>query len=108
MESSISDKQSEKQPVRVTILSRPYVLRTAGDPGELEQAAAAVNDLMLSIAARSPNSDSTHIAVLACLHMADKLRTLERELGNLKQRVDRKSEEFAGMLEQLIEEAGDH
>jgi len=108
MENGISDKQSEKQPVRVTILSRPYVLRTAGDPAELEQAAAAVNELMLTIAARAPNADSTHIAVLACLHMADKLRSLERELGNLKERVDRKSEEFAGMLEQLIEEAGDH
>ena len=97
----------EKQPVRVTILSRPYVLRTAGDPRELEQAAASVNELMLTIAARAPNADSTHIAVLACLHMADKVRTLERDLGNLKERVDRKSEEYAGMLQQLIEGLGD-
>ncbi|HXB75465.1 MAG TPA: cell division protein ZapA [Candidatus Acidoferrales bacterium] len=97
----------EKQPVRVTILSRPYVLRTAGDPRELEQAAASVNDLMLTIARRAPNADSTHIAVLACLHMADKLRILEREFSSLKERVDRKSEEFAGMLQQLIEAAGD-
>jgi cell division protein ZapA len=97
----------EKQPVRVTILSRPYVLRTAGDPRELEQAAASVNELMLTIAARAPNADSTHIAVLACLHMADKLRMLEHDLNSLKERVDRKSEEFAGMLQQLIEGAGD-
>jgi len=97
----------EKQPVRVTILSRPYVLRTAGDPRELEQAAASVNDLMLTIAARAPNADSTHIAVLACLHLADKLRILERDLSSLKARVDRKSEEFAGMLQQLVEGAGD-
>lgn len=97
----------EKQPVRVTILSRPYTLRTAGDPRELEQAAASVNELMLTIAQRAPNADSTHIAVLACLHMADKLRILERELSSLKERVDRKSEEFAGMLQQLIEAAGD-
>ena len=97
----------EKQPVRVTILSRPYFLRTAGDPRELEQAAASVNELMLSIAARAPNADSTHIAVLACLHMVDKLRCLEHELSSMKERVDRKSEEFAGMLEQLIEAAGE-
>ena len=103
MESSTPDKQ----PVRVTILSRPYVLRTAGDPRELEQAAASVNELMLTIAARAPNADSTHIAVLACLHMADKVRALERDLGNLKERVDRKSEEYAGMLQQLIEGMGD-
>ena len=35
-------------------------------------------------------------------------RTLERDLSQLKQRVDRKSEEFAGMLEQLIEGTGEN
>lgn len=97
----------DKQPVRVTILSRPYTLLATGDPREVEQVAASVNDLMLSIAAKAPNADSTRIAVLACLHLADKLRSLERDLNRLKERVDRKSDEFAGMLEQLIESVGD-
>lgn len=103
MESSPSDKQT----VRVTILSRPYVLRTAGDPHEVEEVAANVDDLMLTIAAKAPNADSTHIAVLACLHLADKLRTLESDLARLKDRVHRKSGEFAGLLEQLIASAGE-
>src|SRR6516164_8641724 len=94
---------SEKQAVRVTILSVAYTMLTSGDPQEVEEVAARVNDLMLSIAAKAPNADSTRIAVLACLHLADKLQTLERDLSQLKLRVDRKSEEFAGMLEQLIE-----
>jgi cell division protein ZapA len=97
----------EKQPVRVTILSRPYVLRTAGDPRDVEQVAASVDELMLTIASKAPNADSTHIAVLACLHMADRLRTLESELDRLRKRVDRKSEEFGAMLEQLISSAGE-
>jgi cell division protein ZapA len=92
----------EKQPVRVTILSRPYTVLTSGDPREVEEVAASVDDLMLSIAARAPNADTTRIAVLACLHLADKLRMLERDLNSLKLRVDRKSEEFAGILEQLL------
>jgi cell division protein ZapA len=100
-------KPADKQPVRVTILSRPYVLRTAGDPREVERVAASVDELMLNIASRAPNADSTHIAVLACLHLADKMRQLETELGQFKERVDRKSEEFAGMLEQLIASARD-
>ena len=99
------DTPPEKQAVRVTILSRPYVLRTTGDPREVEEVARSVDELMLTIAGRSPNADSTHIAVLACLHLADKLRTLERDLNRLKDRVDRKSGEFAGMLEQLIASA---
>jgi cell division protein ZapA len=97
----------EKQAVRVTILSRPYTLLAAGDPEEVEAVAASVNELMLSIAAKAPNADSTRIAVLACLHLADKLRTLERDLSLLKERVDRKSEEFAGILEQMLAASSD-
>jgi cell division protein ZapA len=96
----------DKQPVRVTILSRPYVLRTADDPREVEALANSVNELMLSIASRAPNADSTHIAVLACLHLADKLRMMERDLTSLKERVDRKSGEFAALLDQLIPTTG--
>jgi cell division protein ZapA len=98
---------AEKQPVRVTILSRPYTLRSTGDPREVEALAASVDELMLAIAAKAPNADTTHIAVLACLHLADNLRQLERELNELKDRVGRKSVQFAGMLEQLIASAGD-
>ena len=103
MESSPPDRQQ----VRVTILSRPYTLLTSGDSHEVEEVAASVNELMLSIASKAPNADSTRIAVLACLHLADKLRQAEREYSGLKARVDRKSEEFAGLLEQVMEEAGE-
>jgi cell division protein ZapA len=103
MESS----STEKQTVRVTILSRPYTLRVGGDAAEVQQVAASVDELMLAIASKAPNADSTHIAVLACLHLADKVHALERELSGLKDRVDRKSEEYASMLERLIAAAGD-
>src|SRR5271166_4864774 len=99
------DGVAEKQPVRVTILSRPYVLRTADDPRQVEELANGVNELMLSIASHAPNADSTHIAVLACLHLADKLRLLENDLSCLKERVNRKSVEFAALLDQLIPES---
>jgi len=101
------ESNPEKQAVRVTILSRPYTLLASGDPREVEEVAASVNQLMLSIAARAPNADSTRIAVMACLHLADKLRVLERDLSEWKQRVDRKSVEFAGILEQVLDSAGD-
>src|SRR5215470_8867801 len=92
----------EKQPVRVTILSRPYTLLASGDPREVEEVAASVDALMLSIAAKAPNADSTRIAVLACLHLADKLRLLEKEVEELRQRKDSRSAEYAAMLERLI------
>jgi cell division protein ZapA len=92
----------EKQSVRVTILSRPYTLIATGDPREIEQVAAKVDELMLSIAAKAPNADSTRIAVLACLHLADTLRRAEQELDELRQRKDSRSGEYAAMLERLI------
>jgi len=101
------DSNPEKQAVRVTILSRPYTLLASGDPREVEEVAASVNQLMLSIAARAPNADSTRIAVMACLHLADKLRLLERDLSEWKQRVDRKSLEFAEMLGHVLNSPGD-
>ncbi len=96
-----------KQPVRVTILSRSYTLRTSGDPREVEALAASIDELMLGIASKAPNADSTHIAVLACLHLADSLRETERELGEFKARVGQKSERFAGLLDRLITSAGE-
>jgi cell division protein ZapA len=92
----------DKQTVRVTILSRPYSLRVSGDPREVEAVAASVNELMLSIAGRSPDSDSTRIAVLACLHLADKLHALEKENLQLKQQVGSRSEAFEGLVERLV------
>src|SRR5438477_244821 len=97
------DEPAGKQPVRVTILNQPYSLLAQGDPQEVEEVARSVDELMNSISARAKTADSTRIAVLACLHLADRLRSLERDLTTLKDRVDHKSEEFAVMLEQLME-----
>jgi cell division protein ZapA len=94
---------SGKNAVRVTILGQSYTLRAKGDPVEVERLAQSVDELMHSIASKSPNADSSHIAVLACLHLADRLNSLEQDLGALKQRVERKSEEFAGLLDQALE-----
>jgi len=102
MDSSPTEKPN-KRPVRVTILSQSYTLLAPGDPREVEQLAASVDELMLSIAEKAPNADTTRVAVLACLHLADRLHTLEADLANLKERVGKKSEQFAALLEQAFD-----
>jgi cell division protein ZapA len=92
----------EKRPVRVTILNQQYTL-AGDDPHEIEELAQSVDELLHSIAAKAPSADATRIAVLACLHLADRLHTLERDLTNLKERVGRKTEEFAGLLGRALE-----
>jgi cell division protein ZapA len=93
----------EKQPVRVTIFHQPYTLLTA-DPQALQELADSVDQLMSAIAARSASADSLRVAVLACLHLADRLRSLEGELGDLRRRVDQKSEQFRLLLEQALDD----
>jgi cell division protein ZapA len=93
----------EKHPVRVTILNQPYTLLAGEDPREVEALAHSVDELLHSIAAKAATADSTRVAVLACLHLADRLRSLEQDLNHLKERIGRKTEEFAGLLERALE-----
>jgi len=93
----------EKHPVRVTILNQPYTLVAGDDAREVEELAHSVDELLHSIAAKASTADSTRVAVLACLHLADRLHTLEQDHTNLKERVGRKTEEFAGLLERALE-----
>jgi cell division protein ZapA len=103
----MESRSPEKQTVRVTILNRQYTLRAASDPGDIERMAAQLDDLMLAIAAKAPNADSTHVAVLACLHLADKLNSLDREMESLRRSVNQTSETCRGMIEELIRSAGE-
>lgn len=90
------------EPVRVTIFNQTYSLVSADDSSQVQDLAQRVDELMTSIAARAGNIDSTRTAVLACLHLADQLRTLERELQNLRSSVDTKAEHFTLLLDEAI------
>jgi len=56
---------------------------------------------MTSIANRTSSGDSTRVAVLACLHLADQLRAAEKKLRSFED----KSEQIAAMLENALSEA---
>jgi|SRR6266852_6190102 cell division protein ZapA (FtsZ GTPase activity inhibitor) len=90
------------EPVRVTIFNHTYSLVASEDPGRIEQLARRIDDLMSTIAARGGNIDATRAAVLACLHLADQLDTLERELSELKHKVEHKAREFSILLDEAI------
>ena len=60
-----------------------------------------VDELMRDIS-RAGNLDATRTAVLACLHLADQMRTAQRELAVLKRSVDDKAARFATLLDGVI------
>lgn len=92
----------EKRPVRVSIFNHSFTLLVAGDPSEIEQAANEVDELMHTIA-KSGNLDSMRVAVLACLHLQDRVRTLESEFTQLRSRVENTSREFSLLLDDVLE-----
>lgn len=97
------DSGTSRKTVRVTIFNQTYSLVATDEPGEVEALAHSVDELMTEIAQRAGNADSNRIAVLACLHLADRLRSIERELADLKSRVDQKSRQFSLLLDQTID-----
>jgi cell division protein ZapA len=93
---------SERKTVKVTIFNQTYSLAATDEEGEVESLAHSIDELMTSIAMRAGNVDANRVAVLACLHMADRLRSMERELTDLKDRVDKKSRQFSVLLDDVI------
>jgi cell division protein ZapA len=95
-----------KDIVRVTIFNQTYSVSTSGDPRDTEELAQEIDELMSAIARRAGNLDATRTAVLACLHLADRLRTAERQLGMLRESVDHKSRDFASLLDRAFTAPG--
>jgi cell division protein ZapA len=91
-----------KQTVRVTIFNQTYTLSTSGDPRGTEEIAQRVDELMSSIARRAGNLDSGRTAVLACLHLADQLRQVEKELNSLKSSVEHRTKDFTSLLDDVL------
>ncbi len=91
----------EKIPVRVQIFNQSYSVLVDGDPKDVQEIAHQIDELMFTISNRTSQGDSTRVAVLACLHLADKLRAAEKQL----QSFEDKSERFALLLEDALDQS---
>ena len=87
-----------RQPVRVQIFNQSYSLLVDGDPREVQEIAHQIDELMVSISNRTASGDSTRVAILACLHLADQLRAAEKQL----QLFEDKSERISTLLEEAL------
>ena len=72
------------------------------DAGRIEQLAHKIDDLMHDIASKGGNIDSTRIAVLACLHLADQLQDAESDLATFRDKVSSKARAFSVLLDEAI------
>jgi cell division protein ZapA len=94
----VEQDSTNRQQVKVTILNQSFTLLTTGNPADMIELANYVDELMSSIARKSPNLDSTRVAVFACLHLADQIRTR----GSEPRVPEEKVLELARMLEEAI------
>lgn len=92
-----------RQPVRVHIFNQSYTLVAQDDPRDVLEMAQQIDDLMASIATRTAQGDATRVAVLACFHLADKLRAAEKQL----QLFEDQSERISVLLEEALAEKAD-
>lgn len=95
---------ANKRTVRVSIFNQTYTVSTAEDEREIEALAQQVDELMSSIARRAGNLDTARTAVLACLHLADRLRSVERQLEALRDGITHKTRDFVLLLDQAVAE----
>lgn len=67
----------------------------------MEDLAAEIDQLMTGIAARTGLTDSTRIAILAALHLADQLKASRADLEAVRDSVEERSKRMTELLDQL-------
>ena len=91
----------ERKSVKVIIYNQQYSMLTDSDPTEVDELASAVDGLIRSIASKSGTGDLGRIAVLACLHLADQLRSAERELTEVEKSSSQRHTQLLKLLESI-------
>ena len=97
------DSGTERKTVRVTIFNQPYTLAVTDESGEVEALAQSVDQLMSDVALQAGNAEASQIAVLTCLHLADRLHSLEQELSAYRGLVSEKSRRFTFLLDEALQ-----
>lgn len=79
--------------MKVEIFDQAYNIQTDGDESRLRRVASFLDEKMRAVAESTRQVDSTRVAVLAALNIADELFTLrtrqEEVEGPLRRRVER-------------------
>ena len=92
-----------KRAVKVTIYNQTYTLVTSGNPVDVEDLARIVDELVSNVASKAGNVDTARAAVLSCLHLADKVRNLEKDLSDLRGKYEAEHRRFTGLLDQALD-----
>ncbi|HZU27037.1 MAG TPA: cell division protein ZapA [Bryobacteraceae bacterium] len=91
------------QVIRVTIFNQNYSLLASDEPGRVEELALWVDEIMHGISDEAGTIDPARVAVLASLHLADQLRTLQGEVDRLRSTFENRARQFTIRIDQALE-----
>ena len=91
---------------RVEIYHQVYALSGAVESGDVCRLAERVDGAMRRIARQTNVADSTRLAVLAALNLADENEALQARCARLEQLLAEKSTNYHEMLDDLLTRAG--
>ena len=91
--------------IDVEIYDQKYsiVLTSSIDESEVRRVADDVDAKMREIAAVANTADSLKIAILTALHLAQELRDLRKDSEQSDAVIQKKSDEWAHVLEELLQ-----
>lgn len=89
--------------MRVSIFNQTFNLVSDGDEADVLALAHLVDELVTEIARRG-NIDAGRAAVLACLHLADENRALQRKLADTRSGIEERTRRLNLLLEKAIDQ----
>lgn len=92
----------DEQLLELIILGQPYQVRVKGSPERAKKVSSLVNETMMNLQKGTRQSDTTRIAILAALNLADKLLNYIEKEKNTENEVWKFSEELSEILDEAI------
>ena len=88
----------------VKIYNQTYHVRSGGDAEWVRKLASYVNEKMEGISEHTPTVDTSKVAILAALNIADEYFTAKRELEALGKTISEESAKMSALIDPLLEQ----
>lgn len=92
----------QKNVIHVEILGQQYSIRSALESSYVSDVASYVQEMMRTVAERSPAADSVRVAVLAALNIADEYCRCRDGLVSDENAVKQRTLEIEAIVDQAI------
>jgi len=89
--------------MKIEIFDQTYNVQAEGDEAYLRHLASFVDEKMRTVAETTRQVDSTRVAVLASLNIADELFTLRRRQEELEGPLRKRVEKCVNLVEKALE-----